>query len=120
MTDTIWWKHGLIYQIYPRSFADSNGDGIGDLRGIISKLDYLHRLGVDVVTTASPLGLTLPDVVGLAVRRNPRRAHLDDAILVEGPGVNRVAAVLFFGDRLPGSLNKSLDVLSHQLTTAAV
>jgi oligo-1,6-glucosidase len=44
------WFHGaVVYQIYPRSFADSNGDGIGDLRGIISKLDYLHKLGVDVV-----------------------------------------------------------------------
>lgn len=44
------WFHGaVVYQIYPRSFADSNGDGIGDLRGIISKLDYLHTLGVDVV-----------------------------------------------------------------------
>ena len=44
-----WWRRGVVYQIYPRSFADSNGDGIGDLRGIISKLDYLQRLGVDVV-----------------------------------------------------------------------
>ncbi len=44
-----WWKSAVVYQIYPRSFADSNGDGIGDLRGIIGKLDYLHRLGVDVV-----------------------------------------------------------------------
>ena len=37
-----WWKEAVFYQIYPRSFADSNGDGIGDLRGIIDKLDYLH------------------------------------------------------------------------------
>ncbi|MET1065302.1 MAG: alpha-glucosidase, partial [Arthrobacter sp.] len=44
-----WFRSAVVYQIYPRSFADSNGDGIGDLRGIISKLDYLHRLGVDVV-----------------------------------------------------------------------
>ena len=41
-----WFQSAVVYQIYPRSFADSNGDGIGDLRGIISKLDYLHRLGV--------------------------------------------------------------------------
>jgi alpha-glucosidase len=41
-----WWKDGVIYQIYPRSFMDSNGDGIGDLRGIIAKLDYLSELGV--------------------------------------------------------------------------
>src|SRR6478735_2744108 len=44
-----WFQRAVVYQIYPRSFADSNGDGIGDLRGIIGRLDYLHRLGVDVV-----------------------------------------------------------------------
>ncbi|MBS2968053.1 alpha-glucosidase [Metabacillus sp. KIGAM252] len=44
-----WWKEAVVYQIYPRSFMDSNGDGIGDIRGIISKLDYLKELGVDVV-----------------------------------------------------------------------
>jgi oligo-1,6-glucosidase len=44
-----WWKESVVYQIYPRSFKDSNGDGIGDLQGIISKLDYLNHLGVDVV-----------------------------------------------------------------------
>ena len=44
-----WWKDSVIYQIYPRSFMDSDGDGIGDLPGIISKLDYLQELGVDVV-----------------------------------------------------------------------
>ncbi|WP_347548498.1 alpha-glucosidase [Pseudalkalibacillus hwajinpoensis] len=44
-----WWKESVVYQIYPRSFMDSNGDGIGDIRGILSKLDYLKKLGVDVV-----------------------------------------------------------------------
>ena len=44
-----WWKEAVVYQIYPRSFKDSNGDGIGDLKGIISKLDYIKSLGVDVV-----------------------------------------------------------------------
>ena len=44
-----WWKKSVVYQIYPRSFYDSNGDGIGDLRGVIAKLDYLALLGVDVV-----------------------------------------------------------------------
>ncbi len=44
-----WWKTAVVYQIYPRSFADSDGDGIGDLRGIIGRLDYLADLGVDVV-----------------------------------------------------------------------
>ncbi|MGE7615274.1 glycoside hydrolase family 13 protein [Paenibacillus sp. NPDC101420] len=47
--DKKWWKESVVYQIYPRSFKDSNGDGIGDLQGIISKLDYLNHLGVDVV-----------------------------------------------------------------------
>lgn len=56
MTDTMssnlmtpWWKHGIIYQIYPRSFMDSNGDGLGDLPGITAKLDYLQALGVDAI-----------------------------------------------------------------------
>lgn len=44
-----WWKNSVIYQIYPRSFKDSNGDGIGDLKGITSKLDYLKELGIDVI-----------------------------------------------------------------------
>lgn len=44
-----WWKEAVVYQIYPRSFKDSDGDGIGDLRGIIEKLDYIKSLGVDVV-----------------------------------------------------------------------
>ena len=44
-----WWKESVVYQIYPRSFYDSTGDGIGDLRGIIQKLDYLKELGIDVV-----------------------------------------------------------------------
>jgi alpha-glucosidase len=45
--DWLWWKHGVIYHIYPRSFNDSNHDGIGDIRGIIDKIDYLAKLGVD-------------------------------------------------------------------------
>lgn len=45
----LWWQKGVIYQIYPRSFQDSNGDGVGDLQGIISRLDYLQWLGVDAI-----------------------------------------------------------------------
>ena len=44
-----WWKNAVIYQVYPRSFCDSNGDGLGDIPGIISKLDYLQQLGVDAI-----------------------------------------------------------------------
>ena len=47
--DRKWWKESVVYQIYPRSFYDSNGDGIGDLNGITEKLDYLKELGVDVI-----------------------------------------------------------------------
>lgn len=47
--DPGWWKSAVVYQIYPRSFADSDGDGVGDLRGIIGRLDYLVALGVDVL-----------------------------------------------------------------------
>ena len=44
-----WWHDKAAYQIYPKSFLDTNGDGIGDLRGIISKLDYLKDLGIDII-----------------------------------------------------------------------
>ena len=44
-----WWARGVVYQIYPRSFQDSNGDGIGDLAGIESRLDYVAALGVDAI-----------------------------------------------------------------------
>ena len=47
--DKIWWKESVVYQIYPRSFCDSNGDGIGDIQGIISKLDYIKNLGIDII-----------------------------------------------------------------------
>ena len=44
-----WWKEAVVYQIYPRSFYDSNNDGVGDINGIIQKLDYLKELGIDVI-----------------------------------------------------------------------
>src|SRR5258708_27254992 len=47
--DEIWWRHGVFYQIYPRSFQDSNADGVGDIRGIIDRLPYLQALGIDAI-----------------------------------------------------------------------
>ena len=44
-----WWQTAVVYQIYPRSFCDANGDGVGDLAGIASRLDYLAWLGVDAI-----------------------------------------------------------------------
>ena len=44
-----WWRHAVIYEIYPRSFQDSDGDGVGDIKGITSRLDYLHDLGIDAI-----------------------------------------------------------------------
>ncbi len=44
-----WWRQAVIYQIYPRSFADGNGDGIGDLKGVLSRVTYLKSLGIDAV-----------------------------------------------------------------------
>jgi alpha-glucosidase len=50
--DNTWWKHAVIYEIYPRSFQDTNGDGVGDLNGITERLDYLQKLGVDAIWIA--------------------------------------------------------------------
>ena len=49
MNDPLWWHGAIIYQIYPRSFMDTSGDGIGDLPGITAKLDYVAGLGVDAI-----------------------------------------------------------------------
>jgi len=48
-TDQPWWRQGVVYQVYPRSFADANGDGLGDIAGITSRIDYLETLGIDAV-----------------------------------------------------------------------
>ena len=49
MSPNDWWRHAVVYQVYPRSFADSDGDGMGDIPGLITRLDYLADLGVDAI-----------------------------------------------------------------------
>jgi alpha-glucosidase len=49
MQETSWWQRAVIYEVYPRSFKDSNGDGVGDLTGILDRLDYLVDLGIDAI-----------------------------------------------------------------------
>lgn len=76
-----WWQRGVIYQVYPRSFADSNGDGIGDLGGVLARLDYLQWLGIDAIWISpifpSPMkdfGYDVADYVGI----HPDFGTLDD------------------------------------------
>ncbi len=68
----LWWQEGIVYQVYPRSFQDSDGDGVGDLRGIMSRLDYLESLGIDALWLSpiypSPMhdfGYDVSDYVGI-------------------------------------------------------
>jgi oligo-1,6-glucosidase len=79
--DSIWWKQEAIYQIYPRSFCDSNGDGIGDIPGIISKLDYLKNLGVGAIWL-SPVYKSPNDDMGYDISDyydiNPEYGTLED------------------------------------------
>jgi alpha-glucosidase len=81
MIDPVWWQHAVFYQVYLRSFADSNGDGIGDLNGIIQRLDYLQDLGIDAIWLSphypSPLldyGYDVSDYLKVA----PEYGDLDD------------------------------------------
>ncbi len=93
-----WWRDGVLYQIYPRSFADSNGDGVGDLRGIIAKLDHLAWLGIDGIwlnpVTPSPdkdWGYDVSDYKGI----HPDLGTIQDAEdLIEEAGRRRIR-VLF-------------------------
>lgn len=93
-----WWRETTIYQIYPRSFYDSNGDGIGDLQGIISKLDYVKDLGFETVWLsphyASPqrdFGYDITDYCGVA----PEYGTLDDALQLIEEAHKRDMKVLF-------------------------
>src|SRR2546429_8127697 len=67
-----WWRHGTFYQIYPRSFQDSNADGAGDIKGIIERLPYLELLGIDAIWLSpifpSPMadfGYDISDYIGI-------------------------------------------------------
>lgn len=100
--DQPWWKAGVLYQIYPRSFADSNRDGVGDLRGIVDRLDYLQWLGVDGLWL-SPITLGPGRRGGhalVAINMSERPTTLDGVrgrVLI-GTDPNRV------GGRLPGTV----------------
>lgn len=79
--DYLWWHKGVVYQVYPRSFKDSDGDGVGDLRGIIEKLDYLKQLGINAVWVSpiypSPMadfGYDVSDYTGI----HPLFGNMDD------------------------------------------
>ena len=81
MDSYLWWQRGIVYQVYPRSFQDSNGDGVGDLEGIIARLDYLEWLGVDAVWVSpifpSPMadfGYDVSDYTGI----HPLFGSMDD------------------------------------------
>ena len=108
MTGT-WWSHALFYQVYPRSFRDSDGDGVGDLDGVTAKLDYLEALGVDAIwlnpVMVSPMADNGYDVfeaqlsesrglLGFTVANAPRkewRAHSARVIGDGRLGVGRIS-----------------------------
>ena len=67
-----WWQRGIIYQVYPRSFMDGDGDDVGDLAGIRSKLDYLQGLGVDAIWI-SPTSIRSSAPLRISMRSWPTR-----------------------------------------------
>jgi len=96
----LWWQRGIIYQVYPRSFMDSNGDGVGDLCGLISRLDYLRGLGVDAVWLSpifpSPMkdfGYDVSDYTGI----HPLFGTLEDFdLLIREAHAQKIKLVLDF------------------------
>ena len=96
--DPPWWRDGVLYQIYPRSWADSNGDGVGDLQGIISRLDYLEWLGIDGIwlnpITVSPdadWGYDVADYTGV----QPVLGDLEDVEALVAEAASRGMRILF-------------------------
>jgi alpha-glucosidase len=96
--DRDWWRHGIFYQVYPRSFQDSNGDGVGDIRGVIQRLPYFRSLGIDAVWLSpifpSPMadfGYDISDYVGI----DPLFGTMDDFdALVETAHHNGLKVIL--------------------------
>src|SRR5438045_1004816 len=81
----LWWQHGVFYQIYPRSFQDSNGDGVGDLKGMIERLPYLTSLGIDAIWLSpvflppmADFGYDISDYTGIDIRRRAKQRRRDD------------------------------------------
>ena len=70
-----WWKSAVFYQIYPKSFQDTNGDGIGDLKGIISRLDYLAELGIDGIWLSFAVAQTLAGICTVAFLIGMRKKY---------------------------------------------
>ena len=64
-TTETWWRNGVVYQVYPRSFADANGDGTGDVQGIIDRLDHLEALGIDAIWISPWYPICDPSVASL-------------------------------------------------------
>ena len=121
----LWWQKGTIYQIYPRSFMDSNGDGVGDLPGILARLDYLEWLGVDAIWLSpiypSPMadfGYDVADYTGI----EPLFGTMDDFDRLLA-GVHRRGMKLLLdlvpnhtSDQHPGSWSRARRVTTRSAT----
>jgi alpha-glucosidase len=78
--EPLWWQRGIVYQVYPRSFMDSDGDGIGDLNGVLSRLNYLRELGVDALWLSPIYRSPMKDFArrpGSPERAHPARLRLE-------------------------------------------
>ena len=87
--DPDWWKTAVIYQIYPRSFADANGDGMGDLQGVVSRVSYLADLGVD------PADVGLAAAWTTVLEATPRPPKQPGRVVTDTDGAGAAALVEF-------------------------